>query len=101
MWERTLSQKIVDKLCEQDVINTCDAAAYVYGYELLISSVISVLIVVLVSIICGDVRYSLSFLLGFCSPTNLYWWIPCDITYTLLFCVLRNVFDLYFAEQVD
>lgn len=45
MWERTLSQKIVDKLCEQDVINTCDAAAYVYGYELLISSVISVLIV--------------------------------------------------------
>ena len=33
MWERTLSQKIVDKLCEQDVINTCDAAAYVYGYE--------------------------------------------------------------------
>ena len=65
MWERTLSQKIVDKLCEQDVIDTCDAAAYVYGYELLISSVISVLIVVLVSIICGDLRYSLSFLLGF------------------------------------
>ena len=48
MWERTLSQKIVNKLCEQDVIDTCDAAAYVYGYELLISSVISVLIVVLV-----------------------------------------------------
>lgn len=65
MWERTLSQKIVDKLCEQDVIVPSDAAAYVYGYELLISSVISVLIVVLVSIICGDVRYSLSFLLGF------------------------------------
>ena len=64
MWERTLSQKIVNKLCEQDVIDTCDAAAYVYGYELLISSVISVLIVVLVSIICGDFRYSLSFLLG-------------------------------------
>lgn len=65
MWERTLSQKIVNKLCEQDVIDTYDAAAYVYGYELLISSVISVLIVVLVSIICGDLRYSLSFLLGF------------------------------------
>lgn len=65
MWERTLSQKIVNKLCEQDVIDTCDATAYVYGYELLISSVISVLIVVLVSIICGDFRYSLSFLLGF------------------------------------
>ena len=45
MWERTLSQKIVDKLCEQDVIVSSDVAAYVYGYELLISSVISVLIV--------------------------------------------------------
>ena len=94
MWERTLSQKIVNKLCEQDVIDTCDAAAYVYGYELLISSVISVLIVVLVSIICGDFRYSLS-------PTDLYWWIPCDITHTLLFCVLWDVFDLCFAEQID
>ena len=45
MWERTLSRKIVDKLCEQDVIVPSDVAAYVYGYELLISSVISVLIV--------------------------------------------------------
>ena len=45
MWERTLSQKIVDKLCEQDVIVPSAVAAYVYGYELLISSVISVLIV--------------------------------------------------------
>ena len=34
-----------DKLCEQDVIVPSDVAAYVYGYELLISSVISVLIV--------------------------------------------------------
>ena len=41
MLERTLSRKIVDKLCEQDVIVPSD----VYGYELLISSVISVLIV--------------------------------------------------------
>lgn len=45
MWERTFSQKIVDKLCEQGVIEPSDAVAYVYGYELLISSVISVLIV--------------------------------------------------------
>ena len=45
MWERTLSRKIVNKLCEQDVIVPSDVAAYVYGYELLISSVISVLIV--------------------------------------------------------
>ena len=41
MLERTLSRKIVDKLCEQDVIVPSDVAAYVYGYELLISSVIS------------------------------------------------------------
>lgn len=65
MWERALSQKIVEELCEQDVVDASNVAAYVYGYELLISSVISVLIVVLVSIICGDLRYSLSFLLGF------------------------------------
>lgn len=65
MWERALSQKIVEELCEQDVIDASNVATYVYGYELLISSVISVLIVVLVSIICGDLRYSLSFLLGF------------------------------------
>ena len=45
MWERTFSQKNVDKLCEQGVIEPSDAVAYVYGYELLISSVISVLIV--------------------------------------------------------
>ncbi len=45
MWERTFSQKIVDKLCEQDVIVSSDAAAYVYGYELLILAIISILIV--------------------------------------------------------
>lgn len=65
MWERALSQKIVEELCEQEVVDASNVAAYVYGYELLISSVISVLIVVLVSIICGDLHYSLSFLLGF------------------------------------
>lgn len=45
MWERTFSQKIVDKLCEQDVIVPSDAVAYVYGYELLILAIISILIV--------------------------------------------------------
>lgn len=45
MWKRTFSQKIVDKLCEQDVIVSSDAAAYVYGYELLILAIISILIV--------------------------------------------------------
>ena len=45
MWEHTFSQKIVDKLCEQDVIVSSDAAAYVYGYELLILAIISILIV--------------------------------------------------------
>ena len=35
------------------------------GYELLISSVVSVLLVVLIAVVCGDVRYALSFLIGF------------------------------------
>ena len=42
-----------------------------YGYELLISSVVSVLLVILVSAVCGDVRYSLSFLIGFI-PQRIY-----------------------------
>ena len=32
--------------------------AYVYGYELLISSVVSVLFVVLIAVVCGDVPVS-------------------------------------------
>lgn len=64
MWENTLSQKIVDRLCEQNIITISDADAYVYGYELLISSTISILLIVLFSIMCGDVRYSISFLIG-------------------------------------
>lgn len=67
MWERTLSQKSVRLFCEQKVIDEAKADAYVYGYELLISSVVSVLLVILVSAVCGDVRYSLSFLIGFIS----------------------------------
>ena len=41
--ERTLSQKSVRLFCEQKVIDEAKADAYVYGYELLISSVVSVL----------------------------------------------------------
>ena len=44
MWERTLSQKSVRLFCEQKVIDEAKADAYVYGYELLISSVVSVLL---------------------------------------------------------
>lgn len=65
MWERTLSQKSVRLFCEQKVIDEAKADAYVYGYELLISSVVSVLLVVLIAVVCGDVRYALSFLIGF------------------------------------
>ena len=49
MWERTLSQKLVRLFCEQKVIDEAKADAYVYGYELLISSVVSVLLVVLIA----------------------------------------------------
>ena len=71
MWERTLSQKLVRLFCEQKVVDESKADAYVYGYELLISSVVSILLVILISIICGDVRYSLSFLIGFI-PQRIY-----------------------------
>lgn len=71
MWEQTLSKKIVKGLCERKVIDEFRADAYVYGYELLISSVVSVLLVILVSAVCGDVRYSLSFLIGFI-PQRIY-----------------------------
>ena len=50
MWERTLSQKSVRLFCEQKVIDEAKADAYVYGYELLISSVVSVLLVVLIAV---------------------------------------------------
>ena len=52
MWERTLSQKLVRLFCEQKVIDEAKADAYVYGYELLISSVVSVLLVVLIAVVC-------------------------------------------------
>ena len=71
MWERTLSQKLVRLFCEHKVVDESKADAYVYGYELLISSVVSVLLVILVSAVCGDVRYSLSFLIGFI-PQRIY-----------------------------
>lgn len=71
MWERTLSQKSVRLFCEQKVIDEAKADAYVYGYELLISSVVSVLLVVLIAVVCGDVRYALSFLIGFI-PQRIY-----------------------------
>ena len=71
MWERTLSQKLVRLFCEQKVVDESKADAYVYGYELLISSVVSILLVILISIVCGDVRYSLSFLIGFI-PQRIY-----------------------------
>ena len=71
MWERTLSQKSVRLFCEQKVIDEAKADAYVYGYELLISSVVSVLLVVLIAAVCGDVRYALSFLIGFIPQLSL------------------------------
>ena len=87
MWERTLSQKLVRLFCEQKVIDEAKADAYVYGYELLISSVVSVLLVVLIAVVCGDVRYALSFLIGFIS-----------IAHQMLFGILRTGTYLHFAK---
>ena len=90
MWERTLSQKLVRLFCEQKVVDESKADAYVYGYELLISSVVSVLLVILVSAVCGDVRYSLSFLIGFYPAENLHWWISCNVAHQMLSGILPD-----------
>ena len=58
-------------LFEDKVIDEAKADAYVYGYELLISSIVSILLVILIAAVCGDVRYSLSFLIGFI-PQRIY-----------------------------
>ena len=55
MWERTLSQKLVRLFCEQKVIDEAKTDAYVYGYELLISSIVSILLVILIAAVCSTV----------------------------------------------
>lgn len=98
MWERTLSQKSVRLFCEQKVIDEAKADAYVYGYELLISSVVSVLLVILVSAVCGDVRYSL-FIFDWVYPAeNLHWWISCNVAHQMLSGIYRTGTYLHFAE---
>lgn len=92
MWERTLSQKSVRLFCEQKVIDEAKADAYVYGYELLISSVVSVLLVVLIAVVCGDVRYALSFLIGF--KRN------CSIMLELLSFIMLIVRQLFYILGV-
>lgn len=71
MLERVLSQKIVKRLCDHGIVDSAESNAYVYAYELLISSVISVLIVFILSYICGNVWYSVFFLVGFI-PLRIY-----------------------------
>ena len=56
MWERTLSQKSVRLFCEQKVIDEAKADAYVYGYELLISTDESILLFILIAAVCDDVQ---------------------------------------------
>lgn len=66
---------IVQSVQRYDVQGCFDIETYMDGNELLselhISSVVSVLLVILVSAVCGDVRYSLSFLIGFI-PQRIY-----------------------------
>ena len=98
MWERTLSQKLVRLFCEQKVIDEAKADAYVYGYELLISSIVSILLVILIAAVCGDVRYSLSVFNWFYPTANLHWWIPCNIAHQMLFGILRTGTYLHFVK---
>ena len=98
MWERTLSQKSVRLFCEQKVIDEAKADAYVYGYELLISSVVSVLLVVLIAVVCGDVRYALSFLIGFIPQRIYIGGYHANIAHQMLFGILRTGTYLHFAK---
>lgn len=90
--------KISPSFLRAKVIDEAKADAYVYGYELLISSVVSVLLVVLIAVVCGDVRYALSFLIWVYPTANLHWRIPCNIAHQMLFGILRTGTYLHFAK---
>ena len=56
MLERTISRKVVE---------------WLYGHGLLISSTISIFLILIASCVCGNIWYSLAFLLGFI-PLRIY-----------------------------
>lgn len=71
MLERDLSQKLVEQLCNHGIIDRTKSDIYIYAYELLISSLASILLIVTLSYICGNVWYSAAFLAGFI-PLRIY-----------------------------
>lgn len=71
MLERVLSQKIVERLCDHGIIDRAKLDIYIYAYELLISSLASIFLIVTLSYICGNAWYSVAFLTGFI-PLRIY-----------------------------
>lgn len=71
MLERTISRKVVEWLYGHEIIERSESNIYVYAYELLISSTISIFLILIASCVCGNIWYSLAFLLGFI-PLRIY-----------------------------
>ena len=71
MLERTISRKVVEWLYGHGIIERSESNIYVYAYELLISSTISIFLILIASCVCGNIWYSLAFLLGFI-PLRIY-----------------------------
>lgn len=71
MLERVVAQKIVDYLCGDGIIKEKESDVYVYAYELLLSSLISVFLVLSLSLVCGNILYAGAFLIGFV-PLRIY-----------------------------
>ena len=82
------------------MIDEAKADAYVYGYELLISSVVSILLVILIAAVCGDVRYATSIFDWVYPTANLHWRIPCNIAHQMLFGILRTGTYLHLLSKV-
>ena len=68
---RKISQMITNILVKSNVINSDDEDIYIYGFELCISTVISLLILLAIAIISGMYLESIMFYMVFCL-TRLY-----------------------------
>lgn len=62
---RLLSSRLADFLCEKSIIPEEDKEIYIYGNELLISSLIGIALVCIVGIILGEFLSTLVFLIVF------------------------------------
>ena len=76
MLERTISRKVVEWLYGHEIIERSESNIYVYAYELLISSTISIFLILIASCVCGNIWYSLAFLQYWDSGYPKIWKLP-------------------------